>query len=241
MSNYIRGLKRQQIIERWIRGQDDPDYEVFPTKKEGKYIVKRRAEPLETKEEDEEVKPYGRGECLEEHEAYGRGSKSLEDEVNEEPEDEEHEEHEEQKPAPKSKPKPKTQPKRTISKTQPKRTTRGQGPQSVGQTSSDMTVGIEILEQLKLLGEEMKHQRKKKEQKEVIKQVVQKQLTKNPRKRKVIKEEEYSDEYEGSKSLEDETPTPTPQREEPTPTPPAQPEVAIQRTPVFRSRIRNRF
>ena len=169
MSNYIRGLKRQQIIERWIRGQDDPDYEVFPTKKEGKYIVKRRAEPLE--QSNEEVKPYGRGECLEEHD---------EDEVNEEPEDEEHEEHEEQKPAPKSKPKPKTQPKRT---------TRGQGPQSVGQTSSDMTVGIEILEQLKLLGEEMKHQRKKKEQKEVIKQVVQKQLTKNPRKRKVIKEE----------------------------------------------------
>ena len=111
-----------------------------------------------------------------------------------------------------------------------------------------MTVGIEILEQLKLLGEEMKHQRKKKEQKEVIKQVVQKQLTKNPRKRKVIKEE-YSDEEEdfvrGSKSLEDETPTP--EHKEPVaqsaaskgePQPQSEP---TPESPMFRSRIRNRI
>lgn len=42
MSKYVRGVKRNQIIQRWIQGIDDPDYEVFPTKKEGKYIVKLR-------------------------------------------------------------------------------------------------------------------------------------------------------------------------------------------------------
>ena len=210
MSNYVRGLKRQQIIERWIHGHDDPDYEVFPTKKEGRYVVKKRVEPLEQKEEAygrgskslEEVKPYGRGECLEEHE--------------EEP-----------------KSKPKLPLKRTVKSKQI--TT----PKPKTSTSPDMTVGIEILEQLKLLGEEMKHQRKKKEQKEVIKQVVQKQLTKNPRKRKVIKEEYEEDDDEdyvrGSKSLE--TPTPQPEHKEPEPEPVELPVSA----PVFRSRIRNRF
>ena len=124
MSNYIRGLKRQQIIERWIQGHDDPDFEVFPTKKEGRYIVKKRVEPL-GQNDDEEQKPYGRGECLEEV------NDEQNDEQNEEPE---HEEPQEQKPQPKSKAKPKTQPKRTISKTQPKRT--------IQTNSSDMTVGI---------------------------------------------------------------------------------------------------
>ena len=217
MSNYVRGLKRQQIIERWIHGHDDPDYEVFPTKKEGRYVVKKRVEPLQQNDEVND-----------------------DEEQNEEPEDENIEEQVNEEP--KSKPKPKPPLKRTVKSKQI--TT----PKPKASNTSDMTVGIEILEQLKLLGEEMKHQRKKKEQKEVIKQVVQKQLTKNPRKRKVIKEE-YSDEEEdfvrGSKSLEDETPTPQckepvaqnaaskgePQSE-PTPTP---------QPPMFRSRIRNRI
>ena len=46
MSNYVRGTKRLQIIQRWLQGIDDPDFEVFPTKVEGKYIVKKRTEPL---------------------------------------------------------------------------------------------------------------------------------------------------------------------------------------------------
>ena len=142
MSNYIRGLKRQQIIERWIRGQDDPDYEVFPTKKEGRYVVKKRTEPLE--QSNEEVnEEHDEDEVTEEpEEAYGRGSKSLEEQN-----EEQNEEPQEQKPAPKSKPKPplkRTVKSKQITTPKPKRTT---------QISSDMTVGIEILEQLKLLGE----------------------------------------------------------------------------------------
>lgn len=41
-AEYIRGTKRLAIIQKWLRGQDDPDFEVLPTRKEGKYIVKRR-------------------------------------------------------------------------------------------------------------------------------------------------------------------------------------------------------
>ena len=42
MSNNIRGLKRQSIIDNWLNGVEDPDFEVVPTKAEGKYIVKQR-------------------------------------------------------------------------------------------------------------------------------------------------------------------------------------------------------
>ena len=68
----------------------------------------------------------------------------------------------------------------------------------------------------------MKQQRKKKEQKEVIKNVVQKQLNKNPRS-KVIKEEAESEEPFGrGVSLEDEEPLTPPSRN------------------IFKSRIRGR-
>ena len=39
MTKHVTGMKRNQIIQRWLQGIDDEEYEVFPTKKEGKYIV----------------------------------------------------------------------------------------------------------------------------------------------------------------------------------------------------------
>ena len=42
MSNNIRGLKRQEIIDNWLNGVEDPNFEVVPTRAEGKYIVKQR-------------------------------------------------------------------------------------------------------------------------------------------------------------------------------------------------------
>ena len=42
MSIPIRGLKRQEIINNWLNGKEDPDFEVVPTRAEGKYIVKTR-------------------------------------------------------------------------------------------------------------------------------------------------------------------------------------------------------
>ena len=46
MSKRVPQSKRLQVIQKWINGRDDPEYEVFPTKKEGKYIVRPRKHPL---------------------------------------------------------------------------------------------------------------------------------------------------------------------------------------------------
>ena len=50
MTNRIRGKKRTQIIENWLKGVEDPDVEVKPTKNEGRYIVKakNKEEPVKS-------------------------------------------------------------------------------------------------------------------------------------------------------------------------------------------------
>ena len=49
---YVRGTKRLAIIQKWLPGQDDPEYDVLPTHKEGKYIVKRREKSDKDKSND---------------------------------------------------------------------------------------------------------------------------------------------------------------------------------------------
>ncbi|KAK8882379.1 hypothetical protein M9Y10_045021 [Tritrichomonas musculus] len=129
---YVKGVKRNQIIQRWLQGVDDPDYEVFPTKKEGKYIVKLRETPLTDKHEVE----------------------SLVDESNEVPVDE----------VPVDVTPPNETVKRAPTRKQPT-TTNG--------------INLEILEQLRNLGEELRNDRFKKEQKQYIKHVVNKELNKS--------------------------------------------------------------
>ena len=128
MSKHLTGSKRLAVIQRWINGHDDPDWEVLPTRKEGKYIVKKRETPIRKVQKTEEE----------------------ESPENQEPEDEEIEEVEEK---PKKAPKvPKKPPKSTF----------------------DPTINLEILNQLKLFGEEMERKRQKK----MIKEVVNKQMHK---------------------------------------------------------------
>ena len=38
----IRGLIRQEIIDNWLNGEEDPNFDVIPTRIEGKYIVKQK-------------------------------------------------------------------------------------------------------------------------------------------------------------------------------------------------------
>lgn len=47
-SKYLQGCKRRQIIQNWLNGKEDKDWEVFPCKKEGKYILKRRENKTKT-------------------------------------------------------------------------------------------------------------------------------------------------------------------------------------------------
>lgn len=129
MSNQVRGSKRLKIIQNYLNGREDPEYEVFPTKTENKYIVRKRKEPLQ-----EQSKPID-----ENHKEIHT------DETNDEPIEE---------------PKPEKRPKAPV---------------------YDPTINLEILNQLKLLGEEIKQKREKKEQKQMIKNVVQKQILKHPR------------------------------------------------------------
>lgn len=136
MSKHLTGSKRLAIIQRWINGHDDPDWEVLPTRKEGKYIVKKRTEPIETRENSENEK------------------------VEETPEEEKVEE--------------------TPTKQKPIKVAKVVKPPKTQNNNQgyDPTINLEILNQLKLLGEEIKHKREKKEQKKMIKEVVQKQITK---------------------------------------------------------------
>ncbi|KAK8895890.1 hypothetical protein M9Y10_013776 [Tritrichomonas musculus] len=152
MSKRVPKSKRLQVINKWLRGIEDDVYEVYPTRTEGKYIVRPRKEPLvrtsaasseavpepETEPEPEavpelETKP----ECL-----------SVTEQI----------------------PKP-TSECLSVAKPKIKRP-------PIIQPQYDPTINIEILNQLKLLGEEIKSKREKKEQKRMIKEVVHKQLTK---------------------------------------------------------------
>ena len=134
---YLTGSKRLQVIQRWLNGVDDPEYDVFPTRKEGKYIVKPRKTTMTT-------------------------------DINEEPTEKTEQEQE-----------PIEQPKITP---KPKQITRPKVKQQTNLNTSyqtyDPTINIEILNQLKLLGEEFILKREKKEQKRMIKEVVQKQIAK---------------------------------------------------------------
>ena len=210
MTKYVKGLKRQQIIQRWLQGHDDKEFEVFPTKVEGKYIVKKRTDPL-----PEQVS----------EEPNEQTDEPVTEEVNETATEESTEE---VKPKPKKQaPKPKPKPKQVSIPTIPKHI-RESNPQ-------DLTISYEILNQLKELGNEIKQQRIKKEQKSMIKQVVQKQITKRPRKQ-IVKEPSTED--EDKDEYEYEPPKPQHRRSESiaikndivTEQPPPQ--------PVFRSRIR---
>ena len=162
MSKYLKGSKRLAIIQRWLQGIDDPNYDVLPTKKEGKYIVKKKQQPDQQADDEDEQE--------EQHEVEQQDEQQQSDTEQESPPP---------KPKPpvrKLPPQRKPQPERlSASKACPIQRNRfSQQPQV------DSTVNLEILEQLKLLGDEIRTKRERKEQKQLIKQVVQKQLRTPP-------------------------------------------------------------
>ncbi|WP_334097085.1 hypothetical protein [Helicobacter typhlonius] len=146
MSRYLSGSKRLAVIQRWINGHDDPNWEVLPTKKEGKYIVKPRKTPI----------------------SEDSGENSENDNIEESPINTESESDEEP---------PRKAPPTKTRKTQ----------------QYDPTVNEEILKQLKSLGEEMKIQREKKEQKRLINEAIDKRIRK-PRKQQVQEDDELEEE-----------------------------------------------
>lgn len=180
MSKYVTGLKRNQLIQRWLQGVEDPDYEVFPTKKEGKYIVKKRVTPIEVHNDTSlseslndtsfgDTKPLA-PQAYSCETRFGNQTANADQQDNSELELE-----------------PTTdqvkQSVQVLAKQSPKRTsTKKALPQNsydISYSQGDTTVNLEILEQLRALGEEIRSERVKKEQKQYIKHVVNKELTKS--------------------------------------------------------------
>lgn len=204
-SKYVRGVKRNQIIQRWLQGIEDPEYEVFPTKKEGKYIVKLRETKLEDQTNNDVDKQSVDVDVV-------KQSVDVDNDVESETE---------------STPPPviKQRRPRTSSSTIP--STR---PDSISSGNfAPQTINLEILEQLRNLGEEIRNDRFKKEQKQYIKHVVNKELSKSRIRSRYVPEmfpESVEPEPVESKPVE---PEPQPQ--------PVEPEPVIEQ-PIFRSRIR---
>ena len=151
----LRGLKRMKIIQEYLNGKEDPDYEVFPTKKEGKYIVKKRDKNLQSEADTpEQPVPEETGE--------------------EEPA------HEEAAPEPVE-----DVPKAPLKKPAPKKV----APPKETKNEFDPTINLEILNQLRTLGEELKQERQAKQQKKLIKQTVQNQMYKQQYRNQYIEQE----------------------------------------------------
>lgn len=178
MTQYIKGTKRLAIIKRWLQGIDDPEYDVLPTRKEGKYIVKKRETNITTKPEiDDTNEP--------ENDDTNEIDKSIE-------QDNITDETIEKEPI---KPIAKKQPKQ-VKKTTTKTITQSIPKQVAKQSTLDSTVNLEILEQLKLLGDEIRGKRERKEQKQLIKHVVEKQLSKkNPQALEYVQSQEDDYDY----------------------------------------------
>ena len=154
---YVRGVKRNQIIQRWLQGIEDPLYDVFPTKKEGKYIVKLRDSPIESTYDEQPVMS-----TTDEQPVTENQDNDIPEPINETSDTEPL-----MKPPPR---KPSTMKSSSMIK-----------PQSLKRSviTPDSTINLEILEQLRSLGEELRNDRFKKEQKQYIKQVVNKELSKS--------------------------------------------------------------
>ena len=161
----VRGKKRMEIIKKFIDGEEDPDYEVIPTVTEGKYFVRPR----------NGSKRLQRGE----------DSKSKSQKVKQKTEDEQSlDDVDEEEAIEERDPKQKTsKPKHQVVK-------QSHSNQSF-QELYDPTISYQILEQLKLLGEEQRLKRTKKEQKKLVKHQIQKQLRRKEPEPESSSSEEY--------------------------------------------------
>ena len=206
----VRGKKRMEIIKKFLEGEEDPDYEVIPTVTEGKYFVRPRKgsksknksqkSKQETKD-DNKITDKSEGALLPGSKSLEQSDDDIDDDVNDEvverSKDLELRRSEEQKQKNKKK-----EPKQQVLK--------GALKQSE-QVFYDPTISYQILEQLKLLGEEQRLKRTKKEQKKLVKHQIQKQL----RRKEPEPESSSSEEYD-YEVIDDEEPKqlfkPTPLR-----------------------------
>ena len=181
MSNYVRGVKRNQIIQRWLQGIEDPEYDVFPTKKEGKYIVKLR-ENQSTKESLHgcPIRTDSRLELKKSTSGIPRVEKSDDNTSDDNtPDDAEQSlDLRQQAGYVLQTESPRSRQPTTTSRANGSISKRNFVPQTIS-NSEVQGINLEILEQLRSLGEEIRNDRFKKENKQFIKQIVNKELNKS--------------------------------------------------------------
>ena len=215
--SYLKGSKRLAVIHRWLNGIDDPNYEVLPTRKEGKYIVKKRVSELDSKPEvtttEDTVQPDVE-QVTEEHEVVEQGEVEQEDEQEEQEEPEQPpikpisrkqppvksapSKQPSSKPITRKQPRSKPAPiKQPSSKQPPIKQPPSKQPSSKPTSTNnyDPTINLEILEQLKLLGDEIRSKRERREQKQLINHVLDKRMRKQ-QPHKLIPQSQPVEEYE---------------------------------------------
>ena len=185
----VRGKKRMEIIKKFIEGEEDPDYEVIPTVTEGKYFVRPRKgtksknksqkSKQETKD-DNKITDKSEGALLPGSSSLEQSDDDIDDDVNDEA-------IEKQKQNGLSEPLRDKVPKNN--KKEPK--LKQQVVKKSEQVFHDPTISYQILEQLKLLGEEQRLKRTKKEQKKLVKHQIQKQLRRKEPEPESSSSEEY--------------------------------------------------
>ena len=175
--NRVRGKKRIELIKNFLNGNEDPDYEVIPTNTSGRFIVKhRQVNANEPSNEPSNVNMSGTNEP----------SNVNMSNFNESP----------------NKPQNTTYP---YGSKEPQGTAYGSLEPEDTTCPYDPTISYQILEQLKLLGEEQKLKREKKEQKKLVKATIRKQLKKQLKHKEPEPESEEYD-YEEYESPEEEEP-----------------------------------
>ena len=149
MTNRIRGKKREEVINKWLKGVEDPNVEVKPTKQENRYIVKAKKE--EPKNEDVEPKNEEKEEPKNEDVEPKNEPKEPEREPKKEEPEYEYEYVYEEEEAPDS-------------------TTRSE--------HVNLNLQLQILNELRAMNEEKRLRREQKQRDKQIKEQVQKQLYK---------------------------------------------------------------
>jgi hypothetical protein len=164
MSKKLTGKTRDELIKKWLAGEEDAFWQVKPTKTDGKYIISPRHQ-----ENSEDSRSQGQSENEDDNQ----------EEVAEEPENLYEE-------TPASKPPPIQ--KKTIA------------PKAKGKAKANLNgdATMEILNQLRLLGEERRERELRKQRKAEIKAQIAKQMAKygKPNVQFVPQEEEYDDDGE---------------------------------------------
>ena len=191
----VRGKKRMEIIKKFLEGEEDPDYEVIPTVTEGKYFVKPRKKRSPKRKQSKDFSNEG-------------GTGSEEEDFSEEfSREHSKDRNQEQNSKELSKDSVKKHSKDIVKKHSKDSIKQPKPPKHNGASYStpyyDPTISYQILEQLKLLGEEQRQRRQKKEQKKLVKHQIQKQMSRT-RKQETESEESDDEYYEPEPELEQE-------------------------------------